>query len=500
MTVPRLVTAILIGSAMGLAACGDGGAPARTVKLADCRLPKLPVAAQCGSLEVPENRTRPDGRKIALAIAVLPANTLNPRADPLFILAGGPGQAASFLGPFAASLTGVRKDRAIVLVDQRGTGRSSPLDCAAFRIDDRPDAALDLELDPVPKAAECAKELAAKGIDAAQYTTAAWIADLDAVRAALGYAKVNLWGGSYGTRAALEFLRRYPDRVRSIVLDGVAPPSMRVSLDVWPSRDAALSAVLEACAQAAACRAAHPDLRSTLAAIRDRLDPRGPQGPPGRDIALTDPRTGAKQTQRVTFDHVIGALQPLTYSPELSALLPEIIASVSAGDYAPLFAGAMLVTADLAEQMNNALHYSVTCAEDVPRVSAADAARALADVRSRSLALRALAVCDVWPKGASAADATTAVQSAVPVLILSGGLDPVTPPANGAEVAKTLPASRHIVARGYGHIVSPHTCGPRLIAAFIDDPTFATLPVACVEHFEKSSRPPLWPDRLGARS
>jgi pimeloyl-ACP methyl ester carboxylesterase len=91
------------------------------------------------------------------------------------------------------------------------------------------------------------------------------------------------------------------------------------------------------------------------------------------------------------------------------------------------------------------------------------------------------------------------VNSDVPVLILSGGLDPVTPAANGAEVAKTLPASRHVVARGYGHIVSPHACGPRLIAAFIDDPTFATLPVGCVDHFEKSSRPPLWPDRLGSR-
>jgi pimeloyl-ACP methyl ester carboxylesterase len=121
-------------------------------------------------------------------------------------------------------------------------------------------------------------------------------------------------------------------------------------------------------------------------------------------------------------------------------------------------------------------------------------------VRSRSLAKQELAVCDVWPRGEAAADAAKPVVSDVPVLILSGGLDPVTPPANGAEVAKTLSASRHIVARGYGHIVSPHACGPRLIAAFIDDPTFATLPAPCVEHFEKSVRPPLWPDRLGARS
>ncbi len=491
MIAPRLAAAVA-ALVLGLAGCGQGDAPRRSVALAECRLPKLSLAAQCGTLEVPENRARPEGRKISLAIAVLPANTLNPRGDPLFILAGGPGQAASFLGPFAALLTGVRKDRDIVLVDQRGTGRSSPLDCAAFKPDQSADATL--EIDQVPKATACAKELTAAGVDAAQYTTAAWVADLDAVRNALGYAKINLWGGSYGTRAALEYLRAYPARVRSAVLDGVAAPSMKVAIDVWPTRDQALTAVLAACAQNAACAAAHPDLPATLDRIREKL------GANGRDVAVTDPRTGKTETQRLTFDHVLAALEPLTYSPELSALFPEVIGSMVAGDYGPLFAGAMLVSGDLPQQVNNALHYSVICAEDAPRVTAADVAAALANVRSPSLARQELAVCDVWPKGEAAADATKPVVSDVPVLILSGGLDPVTPPANGTEVAKTLSASRHVVARGYGHIVSPHACAPRLIAAFIDDPTFATLPASCVEHFEKSARPPLWPDRLGARS
>ena len=476
---------------LAIAGCSDRDTATPSIVLAECRLPKLSGIAQCGTLEVPENRAKPDGRRISLAVAVLPANTLHPRPDPLFILAGGPGQAASFLGPFAATLTGVRKDRDIVLLDQRGTGRSSPLGCAAYKPDDSAEAAL--ELDPVPKAAACAAELAARGVDAAQYTTAAWIADLDAMRSALGYAKINLWGGSYGTRAALEYLRRFPARVRSVVLDGVVAPSMKISLDGWRSRDLALTAVLDACAESSACRTAHPDLPATLDGIRDRL------GPAGRDVAVTDPRTGAVETQHITFDHVIGGLQPLTYSPELSALLPEIIGSVSAGDYGALIAGAMLVTADLPEQISNALHYSVICTEDVPRIAPADASATLADVRSRALAMRALAVCDVWPKGKAPAGSALPVESPTPVLILSGGLDPVTPPANGAEVAKTLPASRHIVARGYGHIVSPHACAPRLIAAFIDDPSFATLPASCVEHFEKSVRPPLWPDRLGAR-
>jgi pimeloyl-ACP methyl ester carboxylesterase len=160
----------------------------------------------------------------------------------------------------------------------------------------------------------------------------------------------------------------------------------------------------------------------------------------------------------------------------------------------------MLVTGDLDEQSNTALHYSVTCTEDVPRVSAADVASTLGSLRTKRLAERALSVCTAWPKGIAPAEAITPVKSDVPVLILSGALDPVTPPANGAEVAKSLPKSRHIVASGYGHIVSPHACGPRLIAAFIDDPTFETLPASCVDYLENSRRPPLWPDRLGARS
>jgi len=492
MSVPRIVAlsalAIVVSA---LAGCGAGTPSLRGIALADCRLPRLPFAAHCGELEVPENRTKPEGRKIRIAVAVLPANTLNPRPDPLFILAGGPGQAATYLGPFAASLTGVRKDRDIVLVDQRGTGRSSPLTCAALKPDDDPEAAL--EIDPVPKAAACAKELAERGVDPAQYTTAAWIADLDAVRSALGYSTINLWGGSYGTRAALEYLRAYPSHVRSMVLDSVAPPSMKVSLDVWTSRDAALTAVLDACAKAPACHAAYPDLAGTLTAIRDAL------GPSGSDVAIVDPRTGKGVTQRVTFEHVIGALQPLLYVPEIASLVPEVVERAAQGDYAPLYAGALLVTGDLAEQVSNALHYSVTCAEDVPRVTPADAEKALAAVRAKKLALRALSVCDVWPRGEALPDETKPVTSNVPTLILSGGLDPVTPPANGAEVAKTLSASRHIVAAGYGHIVSPHACGPQLIAAFIDDPSFASLPASCVEHFEQSKRPPLWPDRLGAR-
>jgi len=271
-----------------LAGCSPSTAPARSIALAPCRLPKLAQAAQCGHVDVPEHRGDPSSRRIGVFVAVLPANTLSPKPDPLFVLAGGPGQAASSLGPFARLLTGVRRMRDIVLVDQRGTGRSAPLDCQAFA----PDEHAEFDTDPVPKATLCAAQLAERGIDAAQYTTSAFVADLDDVRAALGYARLNLWGGSYGTRVAQEYLRRHPDRVRSVVLDGVAPPSLRIAFDVWPTRDEALDRVVAACRASAPCAKAHPDIDDAFAQMRRDLSA-------GREVTLRDPRTGEREGQTV---------------------------------------------------------------------------------------------------------------------------------------------------------------------------------------------------------
>ncbi|MBK7590948.1 MAG: alpha/beta fold hydrolase [Betaproteobacteria bacterium] len=469
--------------------CGMGREPtSRTLTLTECRLPRLSVAAQCGELPVPENRDRPEGRRIGIFVAVLPANTVAPKADPLIILAGGPGQAASRLAPLASRLNEVRRTRDVVLIDQRGTGRSAPLDCAAFQPEDDLEAAFDR--DPVGKARECLRELAATGVDLAQYTTEAWVADIDAVRAALGYPQVNLWGGSYGTRVALAYLRRHPDRVRSMVLDGVAPPEMAVPRDVWHSREQALDDVLGACAASDACRRQHPDLRQRL----DRLE--RDFAAPGRRIEYADPRSGGPRTGTFTFDLVLGGLHALTYAPERAALLPEVIDRAAAGDFGPLLALAQAAIGDLSGQMTPALHYAVICSEDAPRVTPEER-RGLERLRSRALAASLFDVCAIWPKGTPAADAATPVRSDVPALLLSGGLDPVTPPAAAAIVAATLPRSRQVVAQGSGHIVSPYACVPRLIAAFVDDADAAALPASCIDFLAVTRRSPLWPDRLG---
>src|SRR5690348_1580882 len=285
----RLLAVLLALAA--LAACAERAPSARHIALAECRLPKLAQAVQCGTLDVPENRQQPNGRRLSIFVAVLPANTLSPKPDPLILLAGGPGQAASTLGPFALQLALVRRQRDIVLIDQRGTGRSSPLACPAFA----PDEHAEFDADPVPKAALCASQLAEKGVDLAQYTTSAWVADLDAMREALGYERVNLWGGSYGTRVAQEYVRRHPEHVRSVVLDGVAPPSLRITLDVWRTRDDALDAVIDACRASQPCAKAHPDPAATLRDIGRALEG-------GRSVSVHDPRTGEARKVHVDFD------------------------------------------------------------------------------------------------------------------------------------------------------------------------------------------------------
>jgi pimeloyl-ACP methyl ester carboxylesterase len=476
--VRTIASAAALGACLVLVAACGSKAPVRQIALTECRVPKLATAAQCGKVEVPEDRGRPAGSTLAIAVIVLPAATLSPQPDPLLMLPGGPGQSADALAPLAGALGGVRRNRDIVLIDPRGTGKSAPLRCAALAPRDAFDEMAEEQTIAIA-AQRCIAELRASGdADPAQYTTSAVVADIEAVRIALGYDRINLWGGSYGTRVAQEYLRRYPQHVRSVVLDGAAPPAMRVGFDPWLSRDAALDQVIAACAASSACRQTYPDLEATLARIRADLAR-------ARTITVADPRTGAQRMFKPSFDMVIGALQGLVYAPESASLIPALVARAESGDYA--------------KTVNLALHFAVSCAEDAPRIDAAEANRMLARLRAPELARRDLAACDGWPRPPVPADFYAPVVSDKPVLILSGGLDPVTPPAAGEEVARTLSHSRHIVAAGYGHIVSPHACAPRLIEKFVEDAGFATLPSSCIDHFVTSARPPLYSSVLEAR-
>lgn len=480
-----LVIALLVS---GLAACQPAaptasGQPAAALALTDCLLTTPggggQVKAQCGTLTVPEDRAQPGGRQIPLRVAVVPAVSRSPQPDPLFLLAGGPGQAATEAFPaMFSAFDRINQTRAIVLVDQRGTGRSNPLRCL-----DPEDETLQAEAEVIAALQACPAKLDA---DLRFYTTEIAMQDLDDVRAALGYAKINLYGSSYGTRAALAYLRRYPERVRAVILDAVVDPDFRLFLRAAQDGQRALDLVFQRCAADPACQAAFPDLPAEFAGLLARLD----QAP--LELQLPNPATGAPLkltlTRPILTNIVFGAL----YAPEFVALLPlSVHTAYTAGDYGPLLAQAYSLDAGLYDGML----YAVACSEDAPRISAADAvAAANATFGDRTAALRA--VCAQWPAGAVSADFYTPVQSAVPALLLSGEADPITPPPYAAQVAAGLSNNLNVVAPGMGHGILIRGCVDRLATDFINQGTLAGLDAGCVQAIQP---PPFFVSFTGPR-
>lgn len=473
--------ALVVLAALLLSACGPAPAvpeAASALALAPCRLsePGLTastIAAECGTLAVPENRAAPGGRTIDLRVVVLPAISRGAAPDPLFLLAGGPGQAASeaFI-PLLPSLGRVSQTRDIVLVDQRGTGGSNPLACPAEaegieQSNDNPD-------DPAVQAwwRDCLARLDA---DPALYTSEIAARDLDAVRAALGYEQVNLLGVSYGTRAALTYLRLFPERVRALVLDGVVPPDMAIGAAMGRDGQRALDLVFGACRADPACAAAFPDPAADLAALLARLEAEAPV------VQLDDPFTGAPAEVRLTHGLAAATVHGLSYAPETAALLPLLIHTANAGDLRPLAAQSLITSRQLADQIALGMRSAVICAEDQPFYPASvDSTGYLGDLLPRALG----SACAIWPRGEASAEARAPIASDVPALLLSGERDPVTPPQYGEAVAAGLPNSLHLVAAGQGHNIFFRGCLPGLVADFLDAGSAADLDTSCVERLQ----------------
>ena len=430
------------------------------------------VEARCGRFSVPEDPGNPAGRKIDLAVAVIPAVSAQARADPLFLLAGGPGQGAreAFVGTLGA-LGGVRRQRDIVLVDQRGTGDSNPMQC------DLPET---LEINPSPERVRELSEqcLAALPGDPRFYTTSVAVGDLDAVRAALGYERINLYGGSYGTRVAQHYLRRYPDRVRSVILDGVVPPAMALGPAVPLDAEAALQAAFARCEANPACAGRYPGLRAGFDALRARLD----QEP--ITVRLPDPSTAEPRDVEFTGDHLALAARMLVYSDSTAALLPLFIHEAQgSGNFAPLAAQAEMIRGQLEDALAIGMHNSVVCSEDLPFVDLEAVDR---DALARSFLgdgmLEALtATCAVWPRGPVDDDLKQPLKSSVPALLLSGEFDPVTPAANATEAAAGFSDHANLVFRGQGHIQLGLRCAQTIIRQFLEAGTTTGLVTACVD-------------------
>lgn len=465
---------VVAGLALLLAACQPASKPPEsTLTLTACRLPGVESEVRCGTLETWENRATRSGRKIGIKFAVVPAKLRAKEPDPVVVFAGGPGQggvalAATVLPLFAR----VNDTRDILFIDQRGTGGSNPLDCAG-------DTQVQMMFEdtiPAKVVAQCLKTLDA---DPRQYTTTIAMQDFDEIRAGLGYPKMNLWGGSYGTRAALEYLRRYPDRVRTAALDGVAPATMKLPLSFVTDGDAALERLLFSCAKDTLCARTYPQLRETIAAVRKNLAKKPVKA------AITDPLTGARETITVTENVFLSGLFRPLYLPELASLLPFAIDAAADGDFNPLLAQNFEFTDEMADNFSLGMHLSVICSEDVPRITPAELAALDKSFFGRALVDDFVRACGLWPRGEVPADYYEPVKSGVPVLVLSGGIDPATPPRHGELVASWFPNGKHLVATHLGHGVSLHGCAPRLLEKFITAGSAANLDAKCLERIPR---------------
>ncbi|MCD9029071.1 alpha/beta fold hydrolase [Luteimonas sp. BDR2-5] len=479
------VTALVAGCADGAAAPEDSGPARATRQFGDiafhgCTLDggnaSMRVEAQCATFDVPEDPDAPDGRSIGLNLAWLPADGDGGTGDPVFFLAGGPGQAATELAAHINfALREVRRQRDIVLVDQRGTGQSNPLDCV-----DADGAPLEIDALSAPTDAQldafvgrCLAGLAGRA-DPRFYTTGNAIRDLDAVRAALGADRVNLVGGSYGTRVAQQYAAAYPQHVRSLVLDGVAPNDLVVGGEFAHTFEDALTLQSTQCSADAACRRRFPDdLHTQLRGVMATL-----QAAPV-EVAYRDPGSGEQRDGTVTPDTVTGLAFLFSYAPQTASLLPLMLDEASHGRYGPLLSLSQLMNSSVGGQMNRGMQWSVICAEDAGRYR--EDARAADTILGPGVARMFFGACRTWPAGAPPADHTAPLRSDAPALLLSGELDPVTPPGYAERVLAQLPNGRHLVLKGQGHGTLALGCMPKLLAQFIESTDAAALDASCLD-------------------
>jgi len=433
----------------------------------------LTANARCGSFDVAENPAEPDGRKITLNIAVAPATGKTIEPDPVFFFAGGPGQAASetwvMLQPV---LNKIRKSRDIVMIDQRGTGKSNKLACESGIEED-----LNQEIDLHLIRTETEKCLAALDGDPHFYTTTIAMGDYDLVRQAMGYEQINIMGVSYGTRAAQVYLRLFPETVRTVTLDSVVPMQLALGQEHAPMLDHSVEKVFEDCAKDKTCNSLFPHQAEELNALFRQLRDEPWQ------ITITNPVSGEPQLMRLTADTLAVAIRFLSYASETQALIPLLVhEALTSGDLSRLAGQAILVMTGLNEMLAKGMELSVLCSEDYPFM---DLSADYSDNLMGNIFLEIISLqCKIWPHDAAPKGFHQPVVSDLPVLLMSGERDPVTPPHYAAKTAETLPNSLNLVARGQAHSVMKNICLRDITTEFINNGSVENLDTACVENIQ----------------
>ena len=442
-----------------------------TLEMAPCFIAGIKERISCGTMELPLNYGDPDGVKIPIHVAVVPAVSATPEADPLLIFAGGPGQAAGDYGGLVdLAFYEIQKKRDIILIDQRGTGKSYGMRCAYEGLED----AL---IDRKEMAEMCRADY---DIDVRHFTLENVIRDTDEVREKLGYEQLNLWGGSYGTKTVSLYLKRYPEHVRSIIVDGVLPPDQSLFLSAPSSAERALGKLIDDCNAQPSCAAAFPDFKKQ---VNDLVE-RAVQG----EIAFKgiDPVSGKHLDIDLDFEIVVESIRSVMYGAEGTTLLPYVVNEAHSGNLTPMLAS-LLGSSAIADTIYMGATFSLLCGEDVASISAEAAAKAGEASFARDSYYRIWQrSCEGWDYMRPAApDFFSPAAGDVPALILSGDLDPVTPPPLGERWLKGFPNGRHIIVAGTGHNTSHVGCMPELIGEFIDSLDAKALDSSCLDYLAR---------------
>lgn len=465
--------------------CGKPKERPREDGWAWCRRPGIGRAVLCRTVDVPATEAQP-GPTVPISMVKVPAESDDRRPDPVVLLAGGPGQSAiGAYGPMLPVFNDINRDRDILLIDVRGTSAGHALYCV-------PDAENDAaELDQLFRTSGIAHgaELCNQRLDREtkaslkDVTTRQFVLDLEVVRETLGITRWNLIGASYGTRLAMQYAKAYPDATRSLVLDAVAPRQLRLPLPFARDMESALEVVAARCREDAPCLEHNGDPLAALKAFFSTLP---------KKMVVTHPRTGLRHEVEVTREAVAQLIRGPLYATDLQGLLPYAIRRAREGDLSPLLGIAALM--DQGSELSLGVLLSVTCAEDIPRIGPEEIGPATeGTVLGDTVVRDFIAACERWD-GTTYTPKQEPLPPSIPVLTLSGTVDPVTP-VRWADVAMEGVQHHHRVVMAHaGHGILARGCVPRLVGEFLETPRDA-VDARCVE---RSKPPPFFIDHAGA--
>ena len=448
--------------------------PGTELNLSDCRIYAAPgypgIKARCGVFRRYLDPANTDSTVLELNVAVVPALSLEPESDPFVPIAGGPGGASTrFYAAYAHAFEDVRRNRDILLLDQRGTGDSELMSCDFG--DDILEGQLSLE-ETLAYTRTCLEELPH---DPRFFTTSVAVQDLEALRVALGYSSLNLYGSSYGTRVAQHYARRYPATTRSVILDGVAPPQIALGPDIAIEAQNALQAIFDRCASSDACNDAFPDTAKEFAQLEAALSGEAVV------VEIAHPISGRPQT--IVFGDMAfaGAIRLMSYNPNTVALIPLLIHAAATGNFVPLAATFVASAESMAEQLAIGMHNAVVCTEDAAFYGDVDLAALEKTYIGPVMAETLSAICSVWPAGIIDDDLRSPLATDAPVLLLSGSADPVTPPRFASLAAVEMGNARHLIGENQGHGLAGQGCMPDILGRFVDTASIDGLETECME-------------------